>query len=692
MTGIARIAVDVGGTFTDVVLEAGERRVTAKVLTTPAAPELGVIEAVTTALQSAGVKPGEVGLVIHGTTLATNALIERKGAKTALVTTEGFRDSIEIAYEHRFEQYDIYMQRPSPLVPRELRFGVAERVAADGAVLLALDEAAVRTVVPLLKAAAVEAVAIGFLHSYVNDSHERRARDILAARLPGVAITLSHEVCPEIREYDRFSTAVANAYVQPLMAGYLERLGKALTALGVSSPLLLMMSSGGMVTLETARAFPVRLVESGPAGGAILAKTLARSCRLDRVLSFDMGGTTAKICLIDDYEPRVSRSFEVARMYRFLKGSGLPLRIPVIDMVEIGAGGGSIATVDELKRIAVGPTSAGAAPGPACYGLGGTLPTVTDADLVLGRIDAGYFAGGKMTLDPGRAASALETVVGRALEMTDVIAAAGVSEIVDENMANAARVHSVECGKDLVGRTLIAFGGAAPLHAARLADKLGMDRVLVPAGAGVGSAIGFLQAPIGYEVVRSRYMDMRQFDPAPLNDLFGQMRAEALAVVRQGAPEAAVRESRQAFMRYRGQGHEVVVNLPLGELTGGDAATVEEAFQAAYRALYGRTIPNLPVEAMSWSLALATAGVELPEVAAVGRHAPLASGTRTLFDVDRGTTIEALVYRRNSLEPGATLAGPAVIVEDETATIVPGGFAAEVLSAGHILLTRKAAP
>ena len=506
-----RLAVDIGGTFTDVVLETGTSAHSIKVLTTPDAPERAVMDGVRTILAQAKVKPSDVTLVVHGTTLATNALIERKGARTALVTTAGFRDSVEMAWEHRFEQYDIYMERPDPLVSRDLRFGVPERVAADGAVLLALDEAAVRKVASELKAAKIEAVAVCFLHSFTNETHERRTGEILAGELPGVAISLSCEVCPEIREYERTSTTIANAYVLPKMAGYLGQLEADLKKEGIAGPLLLMMSSGGITTVETARRYPVRLVESGPAGGAILARTVAAENDARKAVAFDMGGTTAKLTLLDDLELQRSRQFEVARAYRFVQGSGLPVRIPVIELVEIGAGGGSIARLDALGRIQVGPDSAGSVPGPASYGRGGTEPTVTDADTALGRLDPTRFAGGAIPLHREKAEAALQSIA-RPLRTDALGAAAGVAEIVDETMASAARVHAVENGKDTADRALIAFGGAAPLHAARLARKLGMKQVIVPVGAGVGSAFGFLRAPIAYEVVRTRHLRLDMFD------------------------------------------------------------------------------------------------------------------------------------------------------------------------------------
>ncbi len=685
-----RLAVDIGGTFTDLALETPAGRFSHKLLTTPEAPERAVIQGAAEALAAAGVAPGDVALVIHGTTLATNAIIERKGAKTALVTTEGFRDAIEMAYEHRFEQYDLYMERPPALAPRWRRFEASERMAADGSVLKPLDEAALYEVAARIRADGVEAVAVAFLHSYVNAAHERRAGEILAAALPGVPITLSHRVCPEIREYERTSTALANAYVQPLMAGYLARLAEGLRTAGMACPLLLMTSAGGVVTVESAMAEPVRLVESGPAGGAILAARIAAENGEARALAFDMGGTTAKLTLIDDMAPQYARSFEVARAYRFKKGSGLPLRIPVIDMVEIGAGGGSIARLDLLKRVTVGPDSAGAAPGPVAYGLGGVLPTVTDADIVMGRIDPARFAGGRMALDGAAAAAAVARDVGGPLGLDVMAAAAGIGEIVDENMANAARVHAVENGKDTEGRTMIAFGGAAPLHAARLAQKLGIDRVIVPKGAGVGSAFGFLAAPIAYEVARSRLVELKHFDWAGLNALFQGMRAEAEVVVRLGAPVEPLVERRVAYMRYRGQGHEIAVPLAPMAYGVGDAETLKAAFEREYAALFGRVIPKLEVEAITFTLALATERPAPTRLATVPRvAAPSSTGVRAVFDPASGAVHEAAVYVRGDLAIGAGLDGPALIVEDETTTVVPPGFKAFVNAGGLIVLTRE---
>ena len=598
-----RLAIDIGGTFTDVALEAGGPPVTTKVLTTPAAPEQGVLSGVHKVLEIAGVAPSAVRLVIHGTTLATNAIIERRGARTALIVTSGHRDALEMARENRFEQYDIGIDRPEPLVPRRLRLPVTERVDRHGRVLVPLDEDSVRALLPVLDAHGIESVAVGLIQGYANPNHERRIGAILAGERPELAVTLASDVCPEVREYERLSTACANAYVQPLMSRYLKGLAESLLASGLHCPFLLMTSGGGLTTLETAMAAPVRLVESGPAGGAILASHLARRLELGDVLSFDMGGTTAKLCVIDGGRPLQSRAFEVARSYRFRKGSGLPVRIPVIEMVEIGAGGGSIAAVDDLGRIQVGPASAGAEPGPVAYCRGGTDPTVTDADVVLGRIDPGFFAGGAIPLDRDQAAAAVRNGPGAKLGLDETDAALGIGEMVDENMSNAARTHAVEWGKGLAGRTLVAFGGSAPIHAARLADKLELDRFLVPADAGVGSAVGFLLAPISYEVVRSRYMRLSAFDAGVVGEVIGEMRAEATAVVASGAPGSPTSEQVRAYMRYVGQGHEIGVEVPAEVVAGtGSAAALQGAFDEAYRAVYGRVIPGLDVEVLSWTL------------------------------------------------------------------------------------------
>jgi N-methylhydantoinase A len=685
-----RLGVDIGGTFTDVALEIGDRRYTAKGLTTSRAPEDGVLAILRSVIAEAGIEPGQVRLIIHGTTLATNALIERKGAKTALLTTEGFRDVIEIRHENRFEQYDLNIDLPPPLVPRRLRLPIRERIDAQGEVLLPLDPESVTRAIETLAAQQVEAIAVGLLHSFTNPDHERRVGHAIARRLPDVPVTLSSDVSPEMREYERFSTACANAYLQPLIGSYLAKLERELERAGFRCPMLLMTSGGGITTTETAIRFPVRLVESGPAGGAIFAACIARQHGLDQVVSFDMGGTTAKICFIDKARAQTARSFEVARIYRFVKGSGLPLRIPVIEMVEIGAGGGSIASVDTLGRIGVGPQSVGSEPGPVCYGRGGSEPTVTDADVALGRIDPATFSGGKMTLDTAAAKRAIAERIGAKLNLAIEHAALGISEMVDENMANAARVHAIESGKDLRPRTLIAFGGAAPLHAARVAEKLGIGRVLVPANASVGSAVGLLRAPVAYEIVRGRLMRLSSFDAALANRLFAEMRAEATEIVRRGAPTANLVEQRSAFMRYRGQGHEIAVELPERDFTAADRSTISALFEDAYRRLYSRPIPGVEIEILSWVVAVsAPSQGELAVAVPTQPTEPKPLSRRPVFDPGAGEFQEVPIYWRPDLAPGARISGPAVIAENDTSTVVSPLFDARIDQFGYIELIRR---
>ena len=688
----ARLAVDIGGTFTDMVLEVGGRRFTRKVLTTPSRPEEGALAGVRAILGDAGIKLADVDVFVHGTTLATNAVIERRGARTALVATDGFRDVLDIANESRYDQYDLTIEKPNPLVPRALRLTVPERVDVHGAVRLPLDEGAVKALVPFLKENRIESVAVAFIHSYVNPSHERRTREILQQELPDLWVTLSSEVCPEVREYERTSTTVANAYVQPLMDGYLGRMQAALAQEGFRGTIYLVTSGGGLTAIETARKFPVRLVESGPAGGAIFAAEVAARAGESRALSFDMGGTTAKICLIDDYQPHSARVFEIDRAARFLKGSGLPGRIPVIEMVESGAGGGSIAKVDALKRVTVGPESAASEPGPACYGRGGTQPSVTDADVTLGMIDPAAFAGGTIALKPELSNRALERQIGEALGLSTEMSAYAVHEMVCENMASAARVHAVERGSTIADYTLIAFGGAAPLHAARVAEKIGVPRVIVPPNAGVGSAVGFLAAPVSYELVRSRHMRLDSFDAGAANALLDEMSREATALVAPGARSQKTVERRLAYMRYVGQGHEITVMLPVHALSAADAQALRGTFEKEYTALFARPIPGASIEVLSWSVLVSTEA-RRPEAAAPVQNGAGAtpSGTRSFFDGRAGSSIDVALYRREKLAPGAKLAGPAVIVEDETSTFVSAGFTAHVDGTGCIVMERKPA-
>ena len=644
-------------------------------------------------LHKAGIEASDVEVIIHGTTLATNAIIERKGATTSLITTQGFRDTIQIGTEGRPEQYDINIVQPAPLVPRRRRFTVAERLNSRGEVLVPLKTEALEALLPALDATGTESLAIAFIHGYANPVHEDAARDFFATRRPAWPVTISAEVSPEFREFERFSTACANAYVRPLIERYLGNFETRLAERGFTCPLQLMLSSGGLTTVETAKRFPVRLVESGPAGGAIFAREIASAHGIEKALSFDMGGTTAKICLVDEGRAQTSRRFEVARVYRFRKDSGIPLRIPVIEMVEIGAGGGSIAWIDDLGRISVGPQSAGSSPGPACYNLGGEKPTVTDANLEMGRIDPLGFAGGRMPLAADKARAAIEADIGTPMSMSSMAAAFGLTEVVCENMATAARVHAIESGKNADDRTLIAFGGAAPLHACQLAEKLGIRRIIVPRHAGVGSAVGFLRAPVSYEVVRTLYQRMDAFDDKVVNAVYEEMEAEAARYVRLGAGEgAALSVRRQAYMRYQGQGHEIAVDIP-NDTFGKDGGRIFQVlFDRGYKAAFGRDIGAIAAaEVVAWSVTVGTGSHDDldPELAASG---PVngASAQRPVFDPGALSVMGYAIHERDALGPGTAIEGPAVITEEETSTVVDSRFRARILPGGEIELERRA--
>ncbi|CTQ50643.1 hydantoinase/oxoprolinase family protein [Jannaschia donghaensis] len=685
-----RLGVDIGGTFTDVVLEADGTQVSTKVLTTHAAPEQAIIAGMHEVCDRAGIAPGDIGQIIHGTTLATNALIERRGAKTALITTQGFRDVIEMRTESRFEQYDLNLTLPEPLLPRQMRFTVPERVNAKGEVMIPLNMDAVEDVIDRIAEAGFESVAIGLIHSYLNPRHERDIRAALAARLPDVAVSISSEVSPQMREYERFNTVVANAYIKPLMSSYLGRLEDRLAGEGVGCRIFLMHSGGGIISIRNAADFPVRLVESGPAGGAVFAAHIAARHGLNNVVSFDMGGTTAKICLIKSQTPRTSRVFEVARTYRFKKGSGMPISIPVIDMVEIGAGGGSLARLDTMNQIRVGPESAGSEPGPACYGRGGAGPAVTDADLILGRLDPAAFAGGTIPLDPEAARGALRLHLGDALDMDATQAAFGLSEVVDENMANAARMHSVENGEDLSEFTMIAFGGAAPLHAGRLCEKLGIDRLLVPPGAGVGSAIGFLRAPFSFEANRSVFMKLSEFDEGTVRKLLAELRAEATAFVRTCDADAEILAEYKVYMRYAGQGWEIPVVLDEAQAMAADAATFKARFTEDYVRLFGREVAGMEIEITVWAVNATTPRASVAALAPLTQRS-FATGDATcaFFDPAVGAQVTGPRHTRAALSPGDTIDGPAIITEDETTIILPDSRVAVCLADGCIEITTK---
>ena len=691
MAEIWRLGVDIGGTFTDLVLESSNGvQASTKVLTTYDTPEDAIITGLQTVCKQVTIQPDKISQIIHGTTLATNALIERRGAKTALITTQGFRDVIEMRTESRFEQYDLNLTLPAPLLTRDHRYVVNERMDANGKILIPLQKAEIDALAERLVQFGYDSIAVGLLHSYANDSHEKMIGRALADRLPDVMISLSSEVSPQMREYERFNTTIANAYIKPLMKSYLSRLKGRLAKEGAYCPVFLMHSGGGIISLENAAEFPVRLVESGPAGGAVFAAHIAASHGLDRALSFDMGGTTAKICLVKDHTPKTARTFEVARTYRFKKGSGMPISIPVIDMVEIGAGGGSLAHVDSLGQIRVGPESAGSQPGPACYGRGGTAPAVTDSDLILGKLDPAGFAGGSIPLYTERATQALDIHIGSKLDMEAVEAAWGVAEMVDENMANAARVHAVENGEDLSEYTMIAFGGAAPLHAARLCEKLGIRRCLIPQGAGVGSAIGFLRAPFSFEANNSVFMQLSSFDPVRVKQLFADMEKEASAFVRSCDQDANIKTEYKVYMRYAGQGWEIPVPLTVQHITKPDTADYKACFEREYEQLFARTVAGMEIEITVWSVNAYTEPPEVRPIQQQGHQRTLeTTNTRPLFDPALSTFVNATVAQRDAVKDTTQIIGPAMLTEDETTIIVPSSRDAVACGDGTIVVFAK---
>ena len=686
------VGLDIGGTFTDVYMLEPDSGRTArfKSLTTTDDPARGAVEAMMAALDEADASPGQIGVVLHATTLVANALIERRGASTALVTTRGFEDLLNIAREKKYDIYDIFLEKPPPLAPRERCFGVGERIAADGSVIEPVDADSMDGIVADIVASGAEAVAVCLLHSYVNPEHEQSVAAVLRDRLPGIAVTISSELLPEMREYERATSTTANAFVLPMIDGYLARLAEQLHDREIDAPLFVMLSSGGISTSEVVRRFPVRICESGPAAGAVTAASIGHLVGEPKVLSFDMGGTTAKACLIHDYAPQVTTEFEVARMYRFKKGSGLPLHIPVVDLIEIGAGGGSIAHVDQLDLLKIGPDSAGSDPGPVCYGRGGEQPTVTDADLILGYLGAGSFLGGRMTLDPGRARRAIDEKVARPLGLSIGEAALGMHAIVNENMANAARIHTVERGHDPAAYTLVAFGGAGPVHAYGVARRLGIKRIIVPQSAGVGSALGLHLAPRSYHLARTVIGTLQGLDWSAVERAYAEMTREAVDVLKDaGVKRRDISFIRIADMRYAGQRKELAVALPTGRLSTRKAAAIRRAFEDSYERVYRRIHDGHDVETLTWRLV-----AEGPPIvnAAELHHAPqndsrrALTGRRPMLFEGWSKARDCAVYDRRLLAPGRRVRGPAAIEETESTIIVGPDAQAVVDDYGNIVI------
>ncbi len=691
------IGIDVGGTFTDLVMHDAEhaRTHTAKLLTTPEDPSRAIIDGIRRLLEASGVRIDQIARIVHGTTLITNTVLERTGAKVGLITTEGFRDILEMGREIRHDAADLYA-RPAPvLVPRHVRIGVPERITADANELIPLNEPAVlKAAQELVDGHGAQALAIAFLHSYANPSHERRARELVRSLYPELPISLSADVAPEIGEYERTNTACVNAYVQPVVGAYLDRLEKDLAALGFTGTLSLMLSSGGLTTLAQAKAVPVALLESGPAAGAVAAAHLAEQAGEDRVIAFDMGGTTAKMSLIEGGLPHVTHEFEAGRVDRFKPGSGLPLKTAVIDMIEIGAGGGSIAAADEFALLKVGPRSAGSVPGPVAYGRGGARPTVTDADLLTGHLDPDHFLGGELTLTLPQVREAFEELAAR-LGIDAGRAAAGTLQIVTENMAAATRMHLSEKGRDPRAYTLMAFGGAGPVHAYALARSLKVPRVMVPMGAGVLSAFGFLVADPAVEDVRGYATTLPAADCARVRELYQDMESHAAALLRRMGPDTAqIRHARSADMRYLGQGFEITVALPDGPLSDSCVEELRRRFTADYVAVFGRELPEGTLEVTNWRL---TSSLPTPRPSLVrsasAQHGGDANPNPTPNPVRGRRAIqlpgvgvcEATVYDRPALEPGSSVRGPAVFEEHETSCAI-GPDATATIDAHHNLI------
>ena len=681
------IGIDIGGTFTDIVLRSSSEVLSTKVLTSSEAPVVPVISGIKKLAGDIGISLNDINRVVHGTTLATNAIIEKKGVKTAFITTEGFRDVIEMRTESRFDQYDLNIQMPPPLITRDKRFTISERLSATGEKLINLNKAEVHKLISILEKEKFESIAIGFLHAHVNPIHELTTKKLIRKALPTIPISISSEVSPEIREYERFTTTCVNAYIQPVISPYLGILEKQLRLIGIGCPIFLMLSNGGLSDVETGKQFPVRMVESGPAGGAILAGKISKECKLDKVVSFDMGGTTAKVCLLDDGNPDTAREFEVARQYRFKRGSGIPIRIPVIEMVEIGAGGGSVCKIDEYGRILVGPESAGSDPGPACYGKGGLAATITDANVILNRINPQIFAGGKLELSSIDAKNSFESALARPLDERIDICAAGAVEMVDENMANAAREHAMERGKSLLDRTIIAFGGSAPLHAVRLAQKLGIKKIIIPANAGVGSAVGFLDAPITYETTRSFYQRLSLINKKQVSAVLAKLEVEARKVVERVSSSGSVLCHFSAYMRFVGQRHEIKIRFPSSKLTSSSVHKIRDNFLEAYRSQYSQTMPNVDMEVVGWSV---TAFLKQPRIKIrsnkVKSKGVRPQNTRNALDFITGKNVEHNVYSREKLAIGSKIIGPAIIEEDQTTTLIPKNFTAQINGYGYLVI------
>jgi N-methylhydantoinase A/oxoprolinase/acetone carboxylase beta subunit len=690
-SGRYSVGVDIGGTFTDFVLSDESGNATAyKLLTTYPDPSQGVVEGLRRATTLRGASFTDIALIAHGTTWATNAIIERKGARTALLTTEGFRDLLQTGTEIRYDLYDIFLDLPQPLVERRFRVGVQERISSAGQEIVPLNTSQVAAEVRRLISEGIESLAICFLHSYANSSHEDRAARVAGEIGPTLHVSVSSRVLTEMGEYIRLSTTVANAYVEPKMKEYLEKLVATLGSEGLDGSFYVMASNGGLMRVREAAEYPVKAIESGPAAGAAVSSHYARLLNARRVMALDIGGTTAKMCLILDGEPLRANELEVARLSRFKKGSGLMLKTPSLDLIEIGTGGGSLAEVNSQGLLKVGPESSGANPGPACYGLGGTRPTVTDAALVLGYLNPEYFLGGEIRLDLEKARSAIKEHVAKPLKKTVVDAAKGILEVANESMVNAASVYSAERGMDIRSFVALAFGGAGPVHAWALARRLSIAKVVIPLGAGVFSALGCIVAPVSADFSATYRAELDSIDPDRASNLIEMMESSAREILAPAAAGAKIRFERSVDIRYLNQRHEVPVPFKNGELQRRDLSSLREAFHLTYSARYGRAIRDFACEAVTWRV---HATVERSKIRirweGRGDRGTVGKGVRKVYYEEEDGAVESEVYDRYSLRPGDVVKGPCVVEESESTTVVPPGVGGRVDTILNLILTKR---
>jgi N-methylhydantoinase A/oxoprolinase/acetone carboxylase beta subunit len=684
-----RLGCDIGGTFTDFVLVNDRTGAfqTHKCLTTPADPSNAVEEGIRQLDRNTAGFMADVDEFIHGTTLVINAIIERKGAKTGLITTRGFKDVLELGREIRYDAYDIFSEYPEPLIPRYLRKEVAERVTSDGRIIVAIDPQDIKDVLRELMHAGIESLAVCLINSYENPAHEKVIKEVISVEAPGFSLSTSFEVLPQIREYERTCTTATNAYVKPITSKYLQKLSARLTSLGFKGKLFIMLSSGGITSIDTARRFPVRIIESGPTAAVIASQYYGKMFKIKDMFCFDMGGTTAKSCLIQKGQAGLVSTFEVGRVQRFKKGSGLPIQVPVVDLMEIGAGGGSIAKISKMGLLQVGPESAGADPGPVCYGQGGQNPTVTDADLVLGYLDPDYFLGGTMLLDKPAAEKAIQEHIAEPLETTRVDAAFGIHDLINETMAAAAKTHIAEKGGNPNVATISAFGGAGPVHAYGLAKKIGAPRIMVPPLAGVGSALGFFTAPVAFDLTRSHRVTLEDSDFNEIESIFHALETEGAAILEMATGDDTLVYERTLMMRFVGQGAETDLTVDNKPFQQWDKAQIRQFFDDVYQKLYGRTYPETQIEFVTFKVRVSQPErpFHIPRLIKEGGQLSEAlKGVRPAFSMTKKEFLEHQVYDRFKLFPGAKIQGPAIIEERESTIVIGEDATATVDEYGFV--------